>query len=56
MRSLGLVLGVFAPVLLFVGPVLMAMELNMGILGILGAGCIGAGWGTFYVRSELRRS
>ena len=51
-RAFGRLLVVLAPVLLLVGPVLVALELNMGFVGILGAACIGGGISALSARPE----
>jgi hypothetical protein len=53
-RTFGWFLVVLAPVLLLVGPVLVALELNMGFVGILGAACIGGGASALSARPERK--
>lgn len=51
MRTLGRFLAILAPVLLLVGPVLVAVDLSMGFLGVLGAACIGGGASAFCTKA-----
>ena len=52
MKTFGKFLAVFAPVLLFVGPVLVAVDMGMGFMGILGAVCVGGGASAFCTKYE----
>jgi len=52
MRKFGRALGSMGWLLSIVGSILLAVSANLSILGVVGAGCIGAGVAVLCVRFE----